>query len=213
MVDLKFWYILKNSGQSSTPNSTTMSENIRTETLSLNYRIEEVNSRGNISNLYSEGAEFESQLGMQLSWPRFQWFPSRPPGKCQDGVFSRSRLLPSKTFSIHFSQNTPPLNTTQSIKGQVITQTPNPPKSHQWLARTEFLTLPNTRGIRGSHSSNYEHYCLLGCATVQFGRYVSVCYRNLLFPSSGWKSESSTIKMEVAGYPLQNNTASHYRRL
>lgn len=63
MVDLKFWNILKNAGQSSTPNSTTMSENTRTETLCLNYRTEEVNSRDNISNLYSEGTEFESQPG------------------------------------------------------------------------------------------------------------------------------------------------------
>jgi hypothetical protein len=79
MADLKFWNIPKNPGQSSPQNRTTMCENTWTLTLSLNYRTEPVNSGGNISNLYSWGAQFESQPGYQLSQLKFAVFfsPSR----------------------------------------------------------------------------------------------------------------------------------------
>jgi hypothetical protein len=54
--------------------------------------------------------------------------------------------------------------------------------------------------IWGFYSSDSEHYCLLGCYTVYFGKLVSMFHRNLLSPSS----RSFTSPM--------NHMASHSRR-
>jgi hypothetical protein len=53
--------------------------------------------------------------------------------------------------------------------------------------------------IWGSCSTSFEHYCFLGCDALFFGRWMPKFWRNLLLPSSGWKS--SILKMKAAGSP------------
>jgi hypothetical protein len=62
--------------------------------------------RGNIPDLYSVGARFESRPGHSLSWGS-SWFSSRPPDKRRDNTYIKPWPLPSESFPIHPSSYQP----------------------------------------------------------------------------------------------------------
>jgi hypothetical protein len=68
--------------------------------LSHGFFTEQVGSSSNACDFYSGGARFESRPEHRLSWMRFSWFSSVPPG-----IFLYSGLKQATTFSFHTPSN------------------------------------------------------------------------------------------------------------